>query len=269
MLGDFLDFAHLEVPVARPRVEHVLVEDRVVMVVAVGPELLDQAQPGRGIDEQVGEDVILERVDHFRHRMGGIIEPVLLQHLRAQLLGHDPARGLALGHCGPLAHHRAIGHQHHVEQLLLGEVSGRGGAGRRHRAQVTADVIGEDVVLHVLVAHDVRHLGMDVRRVIGLHESFERDFPVGRQVFAHMGCHVPPGQVPVGEMIGQDFEIVGQRGRLRVEVHEHHAIPAFDADLRKAGLLPVDLREFEAARDVLQRAVESPFPAMKRAAYGR
>ena len=221
----------------------------------VGPELLDQAQAGRGIDEQVGEDVILQRIDHFGHRMARIIKPVLVQHLRTQLLGHDPACGLALGHLGPLAHHRAIGHQHHVEQLLLGQVRGRGGTRRCHRAQITTDVIGKDVVLHVLVAHHVGHLGVDVRGVVGLHEGFERDLPVGRQMLAHMRGNVPAGQIPVGEVIGQDFEIVGQGWSLGVEVHEDHAVPAFDANLRQAGLLPVKLGEFEAARNALEAAV--------------
>ena len=244
---DDLHLGDLELAVLRLGVQHILVEDRAVAVVPVGAELLHQAQPRRGIDQQVREQVVFQRINHLGHRMTRIVEAVLLAHLLAQLLRHYPARGLALGHLGTRADHRAIGDQHAVEQFLLAHRPLRGRAGRGHRAQVAADVIGKDVVLHVVVTHDIGHLGVDIGGVIGLHEGLHRQFPIARQMLADMGGDIPTGQVPIGEMLRQNLKIIGQRRGLGIEVHHDHAVPAGHLHLGQPGLRMVDLREFEVA----------------------
>ena len=121
-----------------------------------------------------------------------------------------------------------------------------------------------DVVLRIGIGVGNRHLGMRLDDVIGLHERFHVQLPVGRDRFVNMAVHVAVLELPGLDMRHKfRAEILRQRRRGLIHVDEYEPAQALDPGLWQRKLLCVHMRKIPLAGHLIQRAIDIPAPAVE------
>ncbi|MNZ92185.1 hypothetical protein D3C78_1112000 [compost metagenome] len=185
--------------------------------------------------------------------------------LGEHLAGRAAFRHQQLGALTAHALHHALGQQR-IEQLLLGEGFLEVRAGEADQVDEARYRVAVDVVLGIGITDGQHTLGMGFQHMEGFQEGFQTGLPVGRQQLAHVQGDELIGEIPLGEMLGKDVQMLGQRCGIWVEVDEDEAAPGLDLELRQAEALILHVREVPATGHVGQLAFQRPGEAVERAA---
>jgi hypothetical protein len=102
-------------------------------------------------------------------------------------------------------------------------------------------------------------------RVVRLDERLERDLPVARDDADDVRGHDALLERPRREVPREVLEVLGQRRRGRVEVHEHEPAPRADLCLGQAEVGRIDVGEVPRAGHLAEGPVEVPGEAVERA----
>ena len=234
------------------------------------PEPVGERRADPAERHQVREQEVLDPVEDLAVAQGLEVERGGRPEQLPQAPGQAVAGQLAVGDDDGTAVGRAQPRllEELVGDLLLADVVAHVVAGDGRREQEAAEVrlAGPGVVLAVGVAVEGHRLRVRADHVVALDEGLDAGLPVAVDLPAHPQHGRPVLERPPPVVVGQPAEVLRQRGRLRVEVHEHEAAPGVDADLGQRHVAPVELGEVPPRRDVLEGAVEVPRPGVERAA---